>query len=169
METLLAIRTRRSIRNFFNKEIPKEQITKILEAAMYAPSARNTQPWHFIVINRRQILDKLPHVHPYAEMCYEAGAAILVCGDTEIERLEGYIAVNCAAATQNILLAAHDLGLGAVWLGVYPRKERMESLSRLFNLPQNIIPISLVALGYPKEQINTPERFNQKKIHYNEW
>ena len=169
METLKAILTRRSIRKFTGKNIPEEIITKLLESAMYAPSARNTQPWHFIVINQRVILDKLPHVHPYAEMCYEASLAILVCGDINIENLEGYIAVNCAAATQNILLAAHDLGLGSVWLGVYPRKERMEPLSKLFNLPQNIIPVSLVALGYPNEQINMPGRFKLERIHFNKW
>ena len=169
MQTLQAIRSRRSIRKFTGKEIPDEIITKLLEAAMYAPSARNTQPWHFVLINRREILDKIPHLHPYAEMCYKAGAAILVCGDSETEKLEGYIALNCGAATQNILLAAHDLGLGAVWLGVYPRKERTEPLSLLFNLPPHIIPVSLIALGYPGEKIATPERFKAEKIHYNVW
>jgi len=169
METIQAILTRRSIRKFLGKKIPEEITTKLLEAAMYAPSARNTQSWHFIVINKRDILDKLPHVHPYAEMCYEASLAILVCGDTNIENLEGYVALNCAAATQNILLAAHDLGLGSVWLGVYPRKERMEPISKLFGLPQNIIPVSLVVIGYPAEQISKPERFKQDKIHFNTW
>ena len=169
METLEAIHTRRSIRKFTGKDIPEELITKLLEAAMFAPSARNTQPWHFVAVNDRKILDKIPHVHPYAEMCYEAGAAILVCGDSGIEKLEGYLALDCAAASQNILLAAHDLGLGAVWLGVYPRKERMEPLAGLFNLPQTVIPISLIALGYPAEKISPPERFNEERIHFNKW
>ena len=169
METLQAIRTRRSIRKFTGKEIPEEIIAKLLEAAMYAPSARNTQPWHFIIIDKREIIDKLPRIHPYATMCYEAGAVILVCGDFEKEKLEGYIAINCAAATQNILLAAQDLGLGSVWLGVYPRKERMEPLSKLFELPPHILPISLVVIGYPGEKVPTPERFNAEKIHHNVW
>ena len=169
MDTLQAIRTRRSIRKFTGKEIPKEVVTKLLEAAMYAPSARNTQPWHFIVVDKREILDKLQHLHPYADMCYEAGAGILVCDDLEKENLEGYIAINCAAATQNILLATQDFGLGSVWLGVYPRKERMEPLSKLFELPSHILPISLVVLGYPGEKIPTPERFKAEKIHYNVW
>ena len=169
METLQAIRSRRSVRKFTGGEIPEEIFTKLLEAGMYAPSARNTQPWDFIIINKRGTIDRLPHIHPYAEMCYNAGGAILVCGNFETEKLEGYIALNCAAATQNILLAAHDLGLGAVWLGVYPRKERMEPLSQLFDLPQHIIPVSLIALGYPGEKIPTPERFKAEKIHYNVW
>lgn len=169
METLQAILTRRSIRKFTNKKIDEEKVTKLLEAAMYAPSARNTQPWHFVVINNRKLLDQIPQLHPYAEMCYEATLAILVCGDLNLEKMEGYIAINCAAATQNILLAAHDLGLGAVWLGVYPRRERMEALSKFFNIPQHIIPISLVAIGYPAESIKKPERFKPERIHYNKW
>lgn len=169
METLQAILTRRSIRKFENKQIAEELIIKLLEAAMYAPSARNTQPWHFIVINERKKLDEIPKLHPYADMCYEAPLAILVCGDLNLEKMEGYIAINCAAATQNLLLAAHDLGLGAVWLGVYPRKERMEKLSKFFGIPDYIIPVSLVAVGYPAEKKEKPERFRPERIHYNYW
>jgi nitroreductase len=169
METLQAILTRRSIRKFTGKEVSEEQITKLLEAAMYAPSARNMQPWHFVVANKKEIVEKLPHIHPYADMCYETSCAILVCGDTEIEKTEGYIALNCGAATQNILIAAHDLGLGAVWLGVYPLKERMEPLSKLFNLPKNVVPVSLIVVGYPAETKETPDRFKEDRIHYNTW
>jgi len=169
METMQAILTRRSVRKFTGKEISEEQITKLLEAAMYAPSARNMQPWHFIVVNKKEIIDKIPHIHPYADMCYEAACAILVCGDNQIEKNEGYISLNCGAATQNILLAAHDLGLGAVWLGVYPLAERMEPISKLFNLPQNIIPVSLIVVGYPAETKEIPERFKEDRIHYNVW
>ena len=169
METIQAIFTRRSIRKFTEKKIPGEMVIRILETAMYAPSERNTQPWHFIVVNEKQILHKIPSIHPFADMCYEASHAVLVCGDTNIEKLEGYIALNCGAATQNILLAVHDLGLGAVWLGVYPRKERMEPLSKLFSLPENITPVSLVAIGYPAESKNTPDRFMIERIHYNTW
>lgn len=100
-------------------------------------------------------------------MCRQAPLAILVCGDNRIEKIEGYIALNCGAATQNILLCAHDLGLGAVWLGVYPRNERMNPIAKLFNLPENIIPISLVAIGYPAESKEQPDRFKEERIHYN--
>ncbi len=167
METFKAITTRRSIRKFLNKNVPDEFVSKILEAAMFAPSARNTQPWHFVVINKRDLLNKIPLVHPFADMCYQASIAILVCGDNQLEKLEGYIALNCGAATQNILLCAHDLGLGAVWLGVYPRKERMEPIAKLFNLPENIIPISLVAIGYPAESKDQPVRVKEERIYYN--
>ncbi len=169
METLEAIRTRRSIRKFISAAIPDELINKLLEAAMYAPSARDTQPWHFIVVTQKDTLHKIPRIHPHANMVYEVPLAILICGDIFIESIPEYLAVNCSAATQNLLLAAHDLGLGGVWLGLYPRKERMEPMVKLFELPENIIPISLVAIGLPNEVHETPERFKQSRIHFNRW
>ncbi|OGU55279.1 MAG: NADH dehydrogenase, partial [Ignavibacteria bacterium RBG_13_36_8] len=149
--------------------ISDDLVTQLLEAAMYAPSARNEQPWHFIVIDDRKILGQIPSIHPYAEMLREAPLAILVCGDKKIEKSVEYIAIDCAAATQNILLASHELGLGSCWLGVYPRESRMKGLSELFTLPQNIIPISLVAVGYPAEKKETPERFIRERVHLNGW
>jgi nitroreductase len=169
METLQAIKTRRSIRKFTSQKISDETIKKILEAAMYAPSARNTQSWHFILIDDRRILNELPKLHPYAEMMYEAQHAILVCGDLNMEKMVEYNGVNCSAATQNIMLAAHDLGIGSVWLGVYPRKERMEPLVKLFELPEHIVPMMLIPLGYSNEDFETPDRFHQDKIHSNKW
>lgn len=169
METLEAIRTRRSIRKFTSAVIPDELVNKILEAAMYAPSARDTQPWHFIVVNQKDLLHKIPRVHPHANMVYEAPLAIIVCGDTFIESIPEYLAVNCSAATENLLLAAHDLGLGGVWLGLYPRIERMEPLMKMLELPENIIPISMLAIGYPNEAPEMPERFKKARIHFNKW
>ena len=169
MDTLTAILNRRSIRKFKREKIPDEFVDKLLQAAMYAPSAQNTQSWHFIKITDRELLNKIPTIHPYAEMCYEAPLAILVCGDKTIEKLDGYIAQNCAAATQNILLAAFNLGLGSVWLGVYPRIKRMEPISKLFKLPPHILPVSLVAIGYPDETKARPERFNKYHIHKDTW
>lgn len=169
METLEAIRTRRSIRKFTSAAVPNELTNKLLEAAMYAPSARDTQPWHFIVVNQKDHLHKIPRIHPHANMVYEAPLAIIVCGDTFIESIPEYLAVNCSAASQNLLLAAHDLGLGGVWLGLYPRKERMEPLAKMLELPDNIIPISLIVIGYPNENPETPERFKKSRIHFNKW
>jgi nitroreductase len=169
METLEAIKTRRSIRKFTSKKISDDILRKIIEAGMYAPSARDTQSWHFIVIDERRILNELPHLHPYAEMMYEAQHAILICGDLNLENLVEYNGVNCSAATQNMMLAAHDLGVGSVWLGIYPRTERMEPLTKLFELPEHIVPMMLIALGYPNESPKTPERFKQERIHTNRW
>ena len=169
METFQCILSRRSIRQYRGGKIPNEFIMQILKAGTYAPSARNYQPWHFIVIDKREILDKIPEVHPYAEMVISASLAILVCGDLNIEKSRDYNAINCAAATQNILLASHNIGLGAVWLGVYPRAERMRGLSRLMHLPDHIIPISLISIGYPAEEKIAEDRFRQERIHFNGW
>ena len=169
METIEAILTRRSIRRYTNEKIPEDLINLLLKAAMYAPSARDYQPWHFIVITKREGLDRLAEIHPYGKMLKQAALAILIAGDKNIEPAEGYINQACAVATQNILLTAHANGLGAVWLGVYPREERITAIRNHFELPENIIPISLVSIGYPDETRPQPERFKTGRIHYNCW
>ena len=108
-------------------------------------------------------------VHPYASMLPSAAAAIVVCGDENLANTPAYWPVDCAAATQNILLAAHGLGLGGVWLGVYPRSERISALEKLIELPPHIHPFSIVSLGYPAEKRTVPERFKPERIHYDHW
>ncbi|MFW5803718.1 MAG: nitroreductase family protein [bacterium] len=169
METLDAIMTRRSIRNYSNKKVTEEQVRKILKAAMFAPSARNQQPWHFIVTSNKDIFSVINKIHPYSLMLKEAQVAILTCADEELEKSKDYWPIDCAAASQNILLAAHDLGLGAVWLGVYPRKERMEGLRELFNLPGNVHPFSIISIGYPASVPDQPDRFLEDRIHFEKW
>jgi nitroreductase len=166
MHTLL---TRRSIRKFKSDKISEEITNKILKAAMYAPSARNTLSWQFLVINKKETLETLAEIHPYGKMLKEAPLAILVAGDKSLESNENYLAINCAAATENILLAAHSLQLGSVWLGIYPKLERMKAMVDLFKLPAEIIPISLVAIGYPNEEKDFPQRYFPEKIHFNNW
>jgi nitroreductase len=122
-----------------------------------------------VVISRREILDRIPAFHPYSAMLREAPLALLVCGDRQVQPLEGYWVQDCSAATQNILLAAHALGLGAVWLGVYPREERMRGMCELLDLPREVTPLSLIALGWPDEKKEPADRFDPKKIHYNGW
>ncbi len=169
MDTFEAIKTRRSIRKFKNRLIPVDLIEKILEAGMYAPSARNEQPWHFVLVTREELKEKLMRAHPYASMLREARLAILVCGDTDLELSPGYWPIDCSAATQNMLLAAHAGGLGAVWLGVHPRQERKDAIRKIFNLPANIEPFALIALGYPGENKETPERYKTDRVHTNSW
>jgi nitroreductase len=169
MDALDAILTRRSIREYDDKEVESDKRHLLLKAGMQAPSANNYQPWHFIVIDERQILDQIPTFHPYSTMLKQAPFAIAVCGDQRIEDNIGYLALNCAAATQNILIAAHALSLGAVWLGIYPRTERITKLSNLLKLPEHVIPISLIAVGYPAEEKPTVDRFQNKRIHINSW
>lgn len=160
---------RRSIRSYTRQAVEKSKIRLLLISAMYAPSARNEQPWHFLVIDERNLLDRIPHVHPYASMLKEASLAILVCGDEKLELSRDYWTVDCSAATQNILLAAHALGLGAVWLGVYPRRERQEGIRKIFDLPSHIHPFSLVSVGYPAEEKPMPDRYREERVHWNHW
>lgn len=169
MDLINGIFTRRSIRKYKLGEVSQDQIDILLKAGMYAPSARNQQPWHFMVVNKKEILRLLSEVHPYAKMLTEAQLAILVLGDETLELSKDYWVVDCSAATQNILLAAHGIGLGAVWLGLHPREERKSDVRELFNLPNHIHPLSLISVGIPDQKIEKPERFKKERIHYNEW
>jgi len=164
MNTIEAILNRRSIRKYTDKPVNKDVILQLIKAGMYAPSARNSRAWQFVVIQNREMLNQLLQLHPYGKMLQEAACAILVCGDRNIDKEEGYLTINCAAATQNIMLAAHELGLGSVWLGVYPRQERMKEISEFLQLPEHLIPVSLISLGFPAEQRPFPERFELEKI-----
>ena len=169
MEVLDAIIDRRSIRQYTSEHVPDETIELLLKAAMYAPSAVNKQPWEFIVFRNRDTMQRIIAVHPNASMLLRANAAILVCWDERRQHDAGYGPVDCAAATQNILLAAHGLGLGAVWVGIYPRQKRMEVIQSLFSLPDHIRGFSIIALGFPAEQKNRPDRFDRNKIHMEKW
>jgi nitroreductase len=164
-----AIFTRRSIRKYSGEQVSQAEIQTILKAAMYAPSANNQQPWHFLVIDDVGIMDQIIQIHPYAGMLSGACFAVLICGDESLELSKGYWAVDCAAATQNLLLAAHGIGLGAVWLGVHPREERKSDIKKLFNLPDHIQPFAIISIGKPGEEKPVPERFKPERIHWNEW
>jgi len=169
MELIDAIMTRRSIRRYTSEKVSDKQLETILKAAMFAPSASNRQPWHFIVIDEKERLLDLTRLHPYAKALEEAPMAILVCGDEELSNKTEYWVQDCSAATQNILLAAHALGLGTVWLGVHPKKERIDPISKYFGLPETIHPLSLIALGHPSETPSTQDRFRKDRIRHNTW
>jgi nitroreductase len=163
MDTLDAIFTRRSIRKFKADGVPPEMVETLLRAGMQAPSANNLQPWYLVVITRREVLDRIPSFHPYSAMLTQAPLAILVCGDRTLQPMEGYWVQDCSAATQNILLAAHALGLGAVWLGIHPREERIRGMRALLHLPDEKAPLSLIALGWPAEPKGRADRFKPEK------
>lgn len=164
-----AILSRRSIRKYTDQPISEEIIKELLEAAMSAPSAGNEQPWHFIVINDHQLLDAIPKFHPYSHMLKEAPVAILLCGDETLEKFKGYWVQDCSAATENILIAVEEKGLGAVWLGIYPEEERVKGIRELLNIPKHIIPFSLIPVGYPAEDKTPANRYDPARIHYNSW
>ncbi len=164
-----ALFKRRSIRKYTPKEVSDDEIKELIRAGMCAPSAGNEQPWHFIVINVRGLLDEIPRVHPYSQMLREAPAAILVCGDLTLEKHAGFWVQDCAAATENILVAIAAKGLGSVWLGVYPREDRVEGLRQLLRLPKNIVPFALLPVGHPAETKPPKTEFDFSRVRYNGW
>ncbi|PKN97230.1 MAG: nitroreductase family protein [Chloroflexi bacterium HGW-Chloroflexi-4] len=164
-----AIFNRRSIRKYTKQEISEDSIELLLKAAMAAPSAGNQQPWHFIVITDKEILYEIPKFHPYSQMLRDAACAIVVCGDLVLETNKGFWVQDCSAATENILIEATDLGLGAVWLGVYPDKDRVKPVQNLLELPETVIPLSIIAVGYPTDTKTPTDRFNAKRIHRDKW
>jgi nitroreductase len=169
MDAIEALITRRSIRKFSGKPVPDAVVEKILEAAMQAPSAMNQQPWHFVVVRDRELLNKIPSVSPYAAMAASAQLAIVVCADLALEKSKGFWALDCSNAAFSILLAAHASGLGAVWTAVYPREDRMEGVRRLFSIPDGVVPLVLIPIGYPAEIKPVESRFRQDRIHLERW
>ncbi|WP_406661447.1 nitroreductase family protein [Methanolobus sp. ZRKC3] len=169
MEVLEAIHTRRSIRKYTDEPISDETVKELLSAAMSAPSAVNEQTWVFVVIDDRKLLDKIPEYSPYAAMTLEAPLAILVCGDTSQEKIPGFWVEECSAATQNLLLAAHALGLGAVWTGCYPMEDRVEGFRKAFALPEHVIPLGLVVIGHPDQEVAPEDRYSEAKVYHNRY
>jgi len=168
MKAIEAIMSRRSIRKYIDKKIPEETITKLLKAAMNAPSAHNRQPWHFIAVDDRETLNKVPEYHQYSKMLENASHAIVVLGDNEVQTSDFWIH-DCSAATENILIAANALGLGAVWLGVHPHETLIEGTKKLFNIPAHVTPLGIISLGYPEETKPPRENYNPERVHKNKW
>lgn len=166
-ELIKAIFARRSIREYTGEVISEKDIKTMLEAAMAAPSASNRKPWHFIAVTDRQILDSLAEVHPYGKMLFKAPLCVVVCGDTTISA--GSWVQDCSAATENLLLAATALGLGAVWLGVYPREERVDPVRKLLNIPETIVPLNLISIGHPAEEKEPRTQYDERRVHCQQW
>lgn len=158
---------RRSIRKYTDEPIGKADIKTLLEAAMAAPSASNRKPWHFVVVSERPTLDRLAEAHPYGKMLFKAPLCIAVCGDTSIS--EGYWVQDCSAATENLLVAAAALGLGAVWLGVFPREQRVAAVRRILGLPESIRPLNLVSIGHPAEEKAPRTQYDRARVHHEHW
>lgn len=166
-ELIQTIFARRSIRQYTAEPVGEEDIQTLLEAAMAAPSASNRKPWQFVVVTKRETLDALAESHRHGKMLFDAPLAISVCGDlTEMER---FWVQDCSAATENLLLAVTALGLGAVWLGVYPRDERIEAVRQILALPDHITPLNLVAIGHPAEEKPPRTQFDDARVHRESW
>ncbi len=164
-----AILKRRSIRAYTDKEISEDTMNTILKAAMYAPTARNSQEWRFIVVRNPENLQKIQQVQPYNTLLEQANAAVIVCALVESDAAKRYFQQDCGASIQNLMLAAYGLGVGSVWLGVYPNEQLVDGITKSFKLPKDVFPIGVVALGYPAEEKPDPERFDASKIHNEQW
>jgi len=169
MDTLTAIFTRRSVRKYSDQPVSDATVKLLLQAAMSAPSAKNAQSWEFIVIRDKKTLAQIPAFHPFSKQIPEAQVAIVVCGNTKLEAAKGHWIPDGSNASMNILLAAHSLGLGAVWTTFYPYEDRTAGIRKLLNLPDHIIPLNIIPLGYPVEKRAYQDRFNPAKVHYEKW
>jgi nitroreductase len=165
MNTL--IENRRSVRKYRpDKSVTREHLNQLMEAALLAPSACNSRPWEFIAVTKREVLDKIAEIHPNAKMAETATAAVIVVAIPQTGRPEGYFPQDCGAATQNILLEAVSMGLGACWCGVYPRDERIESFRKLFNIKEPKIPFNVIVIGVPDEKPDRKGFFEETKVAY---
>ncbi len=169
MEVLEAIHTRRSVRKYQDKPISDELIKELLSAAMVAPSAGNAQPWHFIVVDDREKLAGVKDYSEFAGMAAHAPLGIIICGDLSLEKYPGYWIQDCASATQTLLLAVRGKGLGAVWTGIYPKEDRIKGFTEHFNLPENVIPLSFVIIGWPDQEQKYKDRYKEERVHKNTW
>ncbi|MEI8128628.1 MAG: nitroreductase family protein [bacterium] len=164
---------RTSVRKYTNEKVSPEEIEMLMKAGMAAPSAKNSQPWEFVVIQDRKTLLKITEFHPYSFMLKEAPLAIVVCADTnkEFPDLKGldYWVQDCSAATENIMLQAIEMGLGSVWLGIFPKENLYKPLAKLLDVPSNIIPVSMIAVGHPDGEVHPKNKFDPKKIHFEKW
>lgn len=169
---LETIMTRTSIRQYTDQPVEKEKIEAMLRAGMAAPTAVNAQPWHFVVVSDKAKLGELAAANPRAGMLKSAPLAIVVCGDMT-KAMEGkgrqFWIQDCSAATENILLAAHAQGLGAVWTALYPMEERIQPVSEALKLPDTLIPLCTVVIGYPAEQPEPKDKWKPENVSYNEY
>lgn len=162
-----AILKRRSIRKYTGAPVDPGTITKILEAAMAAPSGHNYRPWHFVVVTERETLDAMAAMGRYWGMLSEAPLAIVVCSDPGVS--DTYWDQDAVAATENALLAASMLGLGAVWLGCHPDDERMDPVRERLGIPKDIVPVSVISVGHPAEDREPRTQYDETRVHRERW
>ena len=171
-DALDVIMTRASVRSYTDKPISTDKVEKMLKAAMAAPTARNQQPWAFVVVDSREILDELAEALPHAKMAAQAPLAIVACGDLT-KSLSGiaqeYWVQDVSAAIENLLLAAHAMELGAVWTGVYPIPERVNDVVQVLSLPEHIIPLAVIPIGYPAGEVQPKDKWKPENVRYNKW
>ncbi len=169
METIQAILTRRSIRRFEDRDIPADTEHMLLQTGMQAPSAADARPWQMVVIRERRTMTALADAMPGCDMLREATLGVLVCAEPAREQIPGFWPQDCSCATEHILLAAHDAGLGGCWVGLYPVEDRVRAVREALDIPGDIIPFALCAMGYPAEKLPPEDRFDESLIHREKW
>jgi len=168
METIQAIMTRRSIRTWTSEPVVDEERKIILEAAMNAPSAADARPWHFVTMDDPEVVNQFTALGG-TEMLAESTFMVLVCGDVSKEVYPGFWPQDCSCAAQNMQLAAHDIGIGCVWIAIYPLEERVQACRRILDIPESITPFALLAMGVPNEVLPAEARYDDERIHINKW
>ena len=166
IETIL---TRRSIRKYTDEKISEEVVEKLLACGFSAPSAMNRRPFHVIVVDDKEMLKEISECGMYTKMIASAAMCMVVCGDHKRQPFKEMLINDCSAMIENILLAAHKLGLGAVWCGVMPRMGLHKKISKLLGLPSTVEPMGLISLGYPAETKEAPNRLEWEKVHRQKW
>lgn len=168
MENMLDLMyTRRSVREYTDEPVTDKQVEAMLKAAMAAPSAQDLQPWHFVLVRKRKNLDKLAKTHKYAYMLEKAPLAIVVCGDEQVSKRH-WVEDTCVA-TQNLLLAATALGLGGVWISLYPKKKHQKYVREVLDIPEHVGVLCVLALGHPAEKKESRTRYDVERVHKERW
>jgi len=168
METIKAIMTRRSIRTWTDEPVTDEERKLILEAAMNAPSAADARPWHFVALDDPKLIKQFTEMGG-TEMVAESTFMVLVCGEEGKEIYPGFWPQDCACSAQNMQLAAHDIGIGCVWIAIYPLDERVQTCRKILDIPRAITPFALLAMGVPNEVLPPEKRYDETRIHHNKW
>jgi nitroreductase len=170
-ETIKTIKSRKSVRHFTGDAVSKEDLKKLLEAGMSAPTAVNKQPWSFVAVTDRKTLDALADKLPSAKMLFQAGAAIIICAIPEkaYDKIKEFAVIDCSLAGENILLSAESLGLGALWTASYPDPARMSTVREILNIPDDIIPLCVIPIGKPTGEDKPKEKFDESNIHWDKW
>lgn len=164
-----ATATRLHVRRYTNRAVDEESVRALLQAAMAAHSEGDQRPWHFVVIEDLATRVRIVETDPAAHIVVQAPVVILVCGDQALQKHAGFWVQDCAAATQNILIKAHCLGLGAMWFAVYPVEGRVQNIRRILNLPPSVIPFSFTSVGYPAEHNGLKCQYTASRVHFERW
>ena len=166
---LEAIHSRKSVRKYISRPVSKDDLLTLIKAGMAAPTAKNAQPWAFIALSERRTLDMLADGMPYGKMLKAAPSAIVVCGNLEKDAGGNLWMLDCSAAAQNILLAAEALGLGAVWATAYPYNDRMAAVAKALELPEHIVPLCVIPVGYPEGNESPKNKWKEENVKWEKW